>query len=236
MSNLFISKVKAAAGAIIQASKAVTAGTSQITVSPDTGYDAMAEVVVDPTPSTSITPSSSSPVSLTSGDLYKPDSAGYAIDTYSSVTPSSSGASFSSGMVKMSSSGYAYSSRPSSGYTYGWNSSTTLWSNSSPSSNFVSQVVSLSQSMSNFNYLKIVWQYATTSSDEGNMIVSVADFKNMGLTTATSELALGGRGSSYTQVRGLFYESDTSIRFTGAANGTTASNNLCIPLYIYGLK
>lgn len=63
---------------------------------------------------TSITPSNTSPVSMSANNNYKPTASGYAISSYSSVTPSSSGASFSSGMVKMSSSGYAYSSRPAS--------------------------------------------------------------------------------------------------------------------------
>lgn len=65
--------------------------------------------------STSLTPSDSSPASMTSGVKYKPTAAGYAITSFSSVTPSSSGAAFSAGMVKMSSSGYAYDSQQSSG-------------------------------------------------------------------------------------------------------------------------
>lgn len=101
-------------------------------------------VIVDaitPAP-TSITPSNSSPVALTSntpvtptasgyaiesysiitpnssaptldaGSIYKPNSNGYAINSYQSKTPSASGASFNSGFVKMSSSGYAFSALP----------------------------------------------------------------------------------------------------------------------------
>ena len=62
---------------------------------------------------TSITPSNSSPVSLSSGSNYSPTANGYAIDSYSSISPSSSGTYFSSGMKKMSSSGYAYDSQQS---------------------------------------------------------------------------------------------------------------------------
>lgn len=62
---------------------------------------------------TPITPSDSSPVSMTSGETYEPTTNGYAIASYTSVTPTTSGAYFSSGMKKMSSSGYAYSSKPS---------------------------------------------------------------------------------------------------------------------------
>lgn len=62
---------------------------------------------------TSITPSNSSPASMSSGGLYTPSSSGYAISSYSSVTPSSSGTSFSTGITKMSKSGYAYDKKVS---------------------------------------------------------------------------------------------------------------------------
>ena len=47
MANMFRSVLEK----IIQATKTVTAGTSNKTITPDTGYDAMAEVIVEPTPS-----------------------------------------------------------------------------------------------------------------------------------------------------------------------------------------
>lgn len=63
---------------------------------------------------TDIMPSNSNPPALSAGNIYMPGSSGYAIGSYSNISPSSSGTYFSSGMKKMSSSGYAYSSRPSS--------------------------------------------------------------------------------------------------------------------------
>ena len=115
MANLFESKKKGGPSVNLQASKTVTAGTSQITVDPDTGYDAMEEVVVNPTPSTDITPSNSSPVSLTSGNLYKPSAAGKAVASVTDITPSnSSPASMSTGNIyKPSTGGYAITSYPS---------------------------------------------------------------------------------------------------------------------------
>lgn len=76
-------------------------------------------VIVDsiPTP-TSITPSDSNPVVLTADTPVNPTTSGYAIASQpQSVTPSASGATFNSGIVNMSSGGYAYSQQPSSGYT-----------------------------------------------------------------------------------------------------------------------
>lgn len=61
----------------------------------------------------SITPSNSSPVSMSANSNYKPTAAGYAISSYSSTskTPSSTGTYFSSGWNRMTASGYAYSSQ-----------------------------------------------------------------------------------------------------------------------------
>lgn len=69
-------------GANVQSSKTITAGTTQKTVTPDTGYDAMGEVVVNPTPSTPITPSSSG--TQFSAGLNDMSSSGWAYDSQQS--------------------------------------------------------------------------------------------------------------------------------------------------------
>ena len=116
MSNLFKSNIKGAPSINVQSSKTVTAGTSQQTVAPDTGYDAMGEVVVNPTPS-----QSKSVTAGTTTTTVTPDSgkllSSVSIDPTPStpITPSSSGTQFSAGLNDMSSSGWAYDSQQSGG-------------------------------------------------------------------------------------------------------------------------
>ena len=65
---------------------------------------------VTPTP---ITPSDSTPAALTANTPVNPTANGYAIESQpQAVTPSTSGAAFNSGIVNMSSGGYAFSQTP----------------------------------------------------------------------------------------------------------------------------
>lgn len=190
---------------------------------------------------TSITPSNTSPVSMSANNNYKPTASGYAISSYSSVTPSSSGASFSSGMVKMDGNGYAYSSRPSSGYNYGWDSSTLLWSNSSASSSFPQSTITLSSSMSNYSYLRIVYKASTSKTTEGTLIVPVSVMQNSLWNDATKPLvSITGRANSSTAqcTRRITWISNTQINIAPAyqAGSTSSDNTAAIPLYVYGLK
>lgn len=176
-----------------------------------------------------VSPSDLSPTSLTSGNIYKPDAAGYFIGSYSSVSPSSSGTYFSGGMKRMVSNGYAYSSKPQM-------TETTLWTNSSPTTSFSAQAVTLSQSMANFDYIKI--QYAKTKDKTGefqpSIIVSYADF----LHTKSSEDS--GRIKAvlyyYDTYRRFYYVSDTSIQFNQATSGSTSYPSYNVPIKISGLK
>lgn len=190
---------------------------------------------------TSITPSNTSPVSMSANNNYKPTASGYAISSYSSVTPSSSGASFSSGMVKMDGNGYAYSSRPSSGYNYGWDSSTLLWSNSSASSSFPQSTITLSSGMSNYSYLRIVYKASTSKTTEGTLIVPVSVMENSLWNDATKPLvSITGRANSSTAqcTRRITWISNTQINIAPAyqAGSTSSDNTAAIPLYVYGLK
>ena len=130
-------------------------------------------VIVDaiPTP-TQLLPSNSSPAAITNGGLYQASASGYAISSYSSKTPSdTSPASVSSGaIIKASSAGYLYK-------TLQTLTETTLWTNSSPTSTFAPQTVTLSQSSDNFTYIKVYFRCSTSDSttyDSG--LIDIADY------------------------------------------------------------
>lgn len=135
---------------------------------------------VTPTP---ITPSNTTPASMTSGTAYEPTANGYAISSYASKTPSSTpeylysghiykltaagwiidgwgdvtptpeGTYFASGMRKMSSSGYAYSQKPSV-----TDFPEALWDTTSTTSH------SFAASLTGTYILLLVFQYSTSSS------------------------------------------------------------------------
>lgn len=156
-----------------------------------------------------------------------------------SVSPSSSGTYFSSGLKNMTSSGYAYSSRPSSGYNYGWDSATTLWTNPSPSSNFSGQNITLNQGISNFNFIRIYWRVKASVSTEKSIIVSASDFPSFDASNNVNALLIGIRGNSGANSgRAIRYISDTSLGISAAyaLNQANSGTDSSIPTKIIGLK
>ena len=180
---------------------------------------------------TDITPSDSSPASMSSGSIYKAGSAGYAIASNpTSVTPSSSGVYFDSGIKKMTASGYAYSARPTP-------TETTLWTNSSPTSTFAAQTVNLSQSYSNFDYLKFVFRRSTSDSYEAVFVFPKSEFtsKSRSLTVGIS----GTTAGSDNVLRNIYQSSGSTSQMkfsTGWSYGNTNVPGNCIPKSIVGIK
>ena len=151
-------------------------------------------------------------------------------NTLNSITPSASAQTLSSGSVyKMNGTGYVYNAPVSAGYTYGWNSATTAWTNSSPSSNFNSQTVTTSYTFSNYNFIRITYRFSTSVSTTASMIIPKGSY------TAFSKHALGANtGSGNSRVR-LFSISGSSITFDSSYQ-TTASSQTASSAYIIPTK
>lgn len=185
-----------------------------------------------------LTPSDySSPVSLQNSGVYKPTESCYAISSYTDISPSSSGTYFASGMNNMSTSGYAYSSKPSPSF-----SATTLWSNSSLNAPFALQTITLSSGISSYTYIRITWGNTVgslSSMIKSNMMVAATALSSMTDAASKNFIALGARGASGSAryYRRVYYASNTSLQFHQCYNESgTLSNSYCIPISIEGLK
>lgn len=120
---------------------------------------------------------------------------------------------------------------------------TTLWTNSSPTANFAAQDVTLSQSMRNFDYLKVTYKLEKTSSDVlGCAIKPVSEIVNTVTQVSTGDhfgISIGYSGSG-ARLRLLLYKSDTTLNITTnlavASSSTADRNNQLIPMQIIGIK
>lgn len=118
---------------------------------------------------------------------------------------------------------------------------TTLWTNSSPTSDFASSTQTIS-SLSDYKYIKIYWKpYKSSSGNLGEMLIPIDIFKTMtdANTSYIPSMAFGSRNSSGdTYLRRVFYVSATQVKFTTSqkpgSSGSSAS--YCIPTQITGLK
>lgn len=148
-----------------------------------------------------------------------------------SVSPSSSGTYFSSGLKNMTSSGYAYSSRPSqqSGYM---SSGTTLWSDS-PSSQSVGTKTLSNGSFSSYEWLEFVFKHGNTSYTEQSIVwARNTDFMKSGMTDGQPGGVVGSfRMSSGAYLRRVYYISNTSFGLMGESTG---NNSRCILIKVVG--
>lgn len=111
-------------------------------------------------------------------------------------------------------------------------STTTLWTNSAPTSNFDAQVVTLSSSMQSYDYLIITFKASATGTSTWQVYVNVSDFVNSyyqsGGSATSGAMASGtyynGSGSTvYTYNRPFSRKSNTQISFSNCRRSTTSS-------------
>lgn len=115
---------------------------------------------------------------------------------------------------------------------------TVLWENSSPTSSFAAQTVTLSQDMNDFDYLKITVRLSINYTEEISEIIPINDFKSTSDTAYHLAVAFWGRIGSQRVARSFFYISDTTVKIDGCAiigaQGTQTA--WVIPIKISGLK
>ena len=114
---------------------------------------------------------------------------------------------------------------------------TSLWTNPSPTSNFASQSVSLSESMDNFKYIGIKYKRTTAATDSITVIILVSEFKLATDGSTNYHIGLGGNNTN-TYTRRCDYQSNTNIGFANAARigASGTDNSVIIPLEILGLN
>ena len=128
--------------------------------------------------------------------------------------------------------------RCSSGAGGGGMSETVLWTNSNPSSAFASQSISLSDDISNYEYIKIEYKRNATDANTVSMMMSVADFLT---PQGTSNVKILGIHSVYANgnfCRMLTYSSGTSLSFGVAyqCNAAYNQNSASVPIKVIGVK
>lgn len=124
---------------------------------------------------------------------------------------------------------------------------TVLWTNASPTSTFAAQVVTLSDDMNNYTYLKFEYRHSTTDSNLYEIIVPVDLYKtsltpDSGNTThyiPTISAMVGGQYAfSNIYARAIPYKTDTSIEVTSvrSLSGVSPALTNIIPTRIIGMK
>lgn len=115
---------------------------------------------------------------------------------------------------------------------------TTLWTNNSPNSNFASQDMTLSDDITNYDYIGIKYCLSTTISQETENLITPSELQNSQHVNSYPLLTIGARISSYDYARYITYSSNTSLSISSAYRLNTAGgfSAYVIPLYVYGYK
>ena len=120
---------------------------------------------------------------------------------------------------------------------------TTLWTNSTPSSNFTGKDITLSEDYTTFTYIKIEYKAATTKNTSTYLLVPPSALTMSVFTDPSTPLvSISGRRSSspstVQQTRRICHVSNTSLNISDAyqINAASMNNDGAIPLKISGLK
>ena len=116
-----------------------------------------------------------------------------------------------------------------------------LWTNSSPTSTFAAQGVTLSDAISNYDDIRIYIRQSTSSATDGWVTYSAEKVKTFVQTSDTPISVTGVRNSSANKSLGrcMYYTDDTHLQFGSAfifGGNNTTDNTYVIPTKICGLK
>lgn len=113
---------------------------------------------------------------------------------------------------------------------------TTLWTNSTPAVSFVSQQITLSQSVENFRYIGIKYRASISNDATIEIILTPTDLQKSVSGSTEPRISMSANNSSYRYDRGVAYDNTTHITFGQAnRNGGTGNNNgLAIPTEVTG--
>ena len=121
---------------------------------------------------------------------------------------------------------------------------TVLWTNPNPTASFSAQTVTLSESLRNYTYFKVVYRSSTTGDIDFYVLFPVlgsgGDFMYyVGNSQAKGCISYNISSGTARQRRLYINNTDgTEVGFTACQNvtSTTTTNGALIPVYIYGVK
>ena len=113
-------------------------------------------------------------------------------------------------------------------------SETTLWTNPSPDSTQSQGNIALSDSIANYDFIKIYYRYGTTSSMNTSCLMSVSNFKSIA-TNPNVMLSAGIMGATMaaSDVRHIKYVDNTTCFITSTLSG---DSRWCIITKVSGVK
>ncbi len=115
---------------------------------------------------------------------------------------------------------------------------TVLWTNSSPAAAFAAQNVTLSDSINNYRYIKIVWYGGTDNSEQAAILVTPEDFVKSQSGTNKIRILIGGFSGSNGRARTVDVVNPTTIAFSVAYNMNSSGSMtaITIPYQIIGIS
>ncbi len=185
---------------------------------------------VDPSEAGLVAPSGTR--SISSNGTYDVSSyASVSVSVPTGTTPSGTKSITSNGTYDISSYAYVSVNVPTGGGTIN-TAEVSLWTNSSPSSTFAAQKITLSKSILNVSCMRLYWRANTSNNNVRYIEFDAYSLLYSSGDTTFPEIVLGSinsNGVHYT--RRANYYSGTQIEFKAAHQygTTTASNGHCIP-------